>query len=71
MIHRRPKRTLRWGFPLLAFIAVGLASAASHPSYLGENISNVPAGTKTYRIWYSTDCNPGANCDCDSTRPQG
>ncbi len=40
--------------------------AASNPGFLDQNTSDVPAGTKTYRIWYTVDCNDGADCECDN-----
>lgn len=52
---------------LLLFGLAGLVRAgASNPGYLTENTSNVPGGTKTYRVWYTTDCNGGADCECDT-----
>jgi hypothetical protein len=53
-------------FVLLVLGAAGLVSAASNPGYLTESTSNVPGGTKTYRVWYTTDCNGGADCECDN-----
>ena len=62
------RQPLYGGLALLMLIlgVVGLTSAASKPSFLTESTSNVSAGTKTYRIWYTTDCNGGADCECDT-----
>ncbi len=51
------------------FMALGLAGlvwAASNPGYLRESVSNVRAGSKSYRFWYTTNCNNGTNCECDT-----
>ncbi len=61
-------RTWRSGLILLviSLALTGLVYAAGNPGFLGESIDDVAAGDKSYRIWYTTDCDGDANCECDA-----
>jgi hypothetical protein len=68
---RRPGSRTAWKLALIAALAMGvtgLTLAVGNPGYLTETTVSIPAGTKSYQAWYTTDCDGAAGCDCDSVK---
>ncbi|MFK7801374.1 MAG: VWA domain-containing protein [Anaerolineae bacterium] len=50
---------------LTMITAIGIAYAVGNPGFLEESTADIPGGDNTYEVWYTTDCNGGADCECD------
>ncbi len=66
--RRRALRACLLALMLLAIAAVARA-ADGKPFYLLEAISDIPAGSHTYRVWFTTNCggNQLPDCSCVTT----
>ncbi|HYF64975.1 MAG TPA: hypothetical protein VD886_19275, partial [Herpetosiphonaceae bacterium] len=49
----------------LALGFTGITLAVGNPGFLADTSVSVPAGSKSYQVWYTTDCDGAEGCDCD------